>query len=260
MLRKILSVGGWTLVSRLTGFIRDVILAAVMGAGPVADAFLVAFRIPNHFRAIFSEGAFNSAFLPTYAQVLETHGESRARSFASRVTTLMLIVQIVLLAAALVMMPVVVTMLAPGFSADPAKFDLAVTLTRITFPYLLFVTLVTILSAILNAHERFAAAAAAPVLLNVSLIVALALAFLFPTAGHAAAWGVAFAGVLELWLVWIAAKRLNAVPVIEKPRLDAPLRRFFKTLGPAVIGSAGVQLALFADTIIASFLPTGAVS
>ena len=172
----------------------------------------------------------------------------------------MLIVQIVLLAAALVAMPVVVTMLAPGFSADPPKFDLAVTLTRITFPYLLFVTLVTILSAILNAHERFAAAAAAPVLLNVSLIAALALAFLFPTAGHAAAWGVAFAGVLELLLVWLAAKRLNAVPVIEKPRLDAPMRRFFKTLGPAVIGSAGVQLALFADTIIASFLPTGAVS
>jgi len=260
MLKKMISVGGWTLVSRLTGFIRDVILAAVMGAGPVADAFLVAFRIPNHFRAIFSEGAFNSAFLPTYAQVLETSGESHARSFASRVTTLMLIVQIVLLAAALVAMPVVVTMLAPGFSADPPKFDLAVTLTRITFPYLLFVTLVTILSAILNAHERFAAAAAAPVLLNVSLIAALALAFLFPTAGHAAAWGVAFAGVLELLLVWLAAKRLNAVPVIEKPRLDAPLRRFFKTLGPAVIGSAGVQLALFADTIIASFLPTGAVS
>ena len=101
---------------------------------------------------------------------------------------------------------------------------------------------------------------AAPVLLNVSLIAALALAFLFPTAGHAAAWGVAFAGVLELLLVWLAAKRLNAVPVIEKPHLDAPMRRFFKTLGPAVIGSAGVQLALFADTIIASFLPTGAVS
>lgn len=260
MLKKFVSVGGWTLVSRLTGFIRDVILAAVMGAGPIADAFLVAFRIPNHFRAIFSEGAFNSAFLPTYAQVLETDGETRARSFASRVTTLMLIVQIGLLAIALVAMPVVVTLLAPGFPADPAKFDLAVTLTRITFPYLLFITLVTILSAILNAHDRFAAAAAAPVLLNVSLIAALTLAFLFPTAGHAAAWGVALAGVLELLLVWLAAKRLKAVPQIEKPRLDAAMRRFFKTLGPAVIGSAGVQLALFADTIIASFLPTGAVS
>src|SRR3712207_1235207 len=210
MFKKILSVGGWTLVSRLTGFIRDVVLAAIMGVGPIADAFVVASRIPNHFRAIFSEGAFNSAFLPTYAGVLEREGAAPARSFASRIGTLMLIVQIVLLAAALVGMPVVVTLLAPGFSDDPQKFDLAVTLTRITFPYLLFVTLVTILSAILNAHERFAAAAAAPVLLNISIVAALAVAFLFPNAGYAAAWGVTVAGVLELLLVWIAAKRLRS--------------------------------------------------
>lgn len=260
MFRKILSVGGWTLVSRLTGFIRDVVIAAVMGIGPVADAFLVALRIPNHFRAIFSEGAFNSAFLPTYAQVLETEGVAPARSFASRITTLMLIVQIVVLAAAFIGMPVVVTLLAPGFSEDPAKFDLAVTLTRITFPYLLFITLVTILSGILNAHERFAAAAAAPVLLNVAIVAALAVAFLFPSAGHAAAWGVAAAGVLELALVWIAARRIKVAPGLEAPRLDPAMTRFFKTLGPAVIGSAGVQLAMFADTIIASFLPTGAVA
>jgi putative peptidoglycan lipid II flippase len=260
MFRKILSVGGWTLVSRLTGFIRDVVLAAVMGIGPVADAFLVALRIPNHFRAIFSEGAFNSAFLPTYAQVLERDGAASARSFASRITTLMLLVQTVLLVAAFVAMPVVVTLLAPGFTNDPAKFDLAVTLTRITFPYLLFITLVTILSGILNAHEKFAAAAAAPVLLNVAIVAALGLAFLFPSAGHAAAWGVVVAGVLELLLVWVAARRVKATPSVEAPRLDPPMRRFFKTLGPAVIGSAGVQLAMFADTIIASFLPTGAVA
>ena len=260
MFKKILSVGGWTLVSRLTGFVRDVVLAAIMGAGPVADAFVVASRIPNHFRAIFSEGAFNSAFLPAYARVLETEGAAPARSFASRITTLMLIVQVGLLAVALFAMPVVVTLLAPGFSDDPAKFDLAVTLTRITFPYLLFVTLVTILSAVLNAHGRFAAAAAAPVLLNVSIVAALGLTFLFPSAGHAAAWGVTVAGVLELLLVWVSAKRLGAAPGLESPRLDPAMKRFFKALGPAVIGSAGVQLAMFADTIIASFLPTGAVA
>jgi len=260
MFGKILSVGGWTLVSRLTGFIRDVVIAAVMGVGMLADAFLVALRIPNHFRAIFSEGAFNSAFLPTYAQVLEKEGQGPARSFSSRITTLMLVVQIAVLIAAFVGMPVVVTLLAPGFSDDPAKFDLAVTLTRITFPYLLFITLVTILSGILNAHERFAAAAAAPVLLNVAIVAALGLTFLFPSAGHAAAWGVAAAGVLELALVWFAARRIKATPGIAAPRLDPAMRRFFKTLGPAVIGSAGVQLAMFADTIIASFLPTGAVA
>jgi len=260
MFKKILSVGGWTLISRLTGFIRDVVIAAVMGVGPVADAFFVAFRIPNHFRAIFGEGAFNNAFLPTYAQVLETEGGKAATSFASRVTTLMLIVQVGLLIAAFAAMPTVVSLLAPGFSADPAKFDLAVSLTRITFPYLLLITIVTIYSAILNAHDRFWAAAAAPVLLNVSMIVALALVFLFPNAGYAAACGVTAAGIFELLLVWLSARRIAASPGLENPRFDGAMKRFFKALGPAVIGSAGVQLAIFADTIIASFLPTGAVS
>jgi len=260
VLKRILSVGSWTLVSRVTGFIRDVIMAAVLGTGPVADAFVVALRLPNHFRSIFGEGAFNSAFVPTYSRVLETEGKDRARSFANRITTLMLGIQIVLLILALAGMPWLVGLLAPGFPADPAKFELAVTLTRITFPYLLFITLVTILSGVLNAHERFAAAAAAPVLLNVSLILAFGLAFLFPTAGHAAAWGVAVAGLLELLLVWWAAARAHVAPRIERPRPDADMKGFFKTLGPAVIGSAGVQIAMFADTIIASFLPTGAVS
>ncbi len=260
MLKKILSVGGWTLVSRITGFLRDVVMAALMGTGVVADAFVVALRLPNHFRAIFGEGAFNSAFIPTYARVHETGGPDPARLFADRVFSLMLIVQVGLLAAAFLAMPWVVRLLAPGFADDPVKFDLAVTLTRITFPYLLFITLVTLLSGLLNAHERFAAAAAAPVLLNLSIIAALALAFAFPTAGHAAAWGVAAAGVLELLLLWIAVRRAGLAPALARPRLDADMRAFFRTLGPAVVGSAGIQIALFADTIIASLLPTGAVS
>jgi putative peptidoglycan lipid II flippase len=173
-----------------------------MGVGPIADAFFVALRIPNHFRAIFGEGAFNNAFLPVYAQVLESGGKPAAGSFAGRITTLMLLVQIALLIAAFLAMPAVVALLAPGFVADPAKFDLAVTLTRITFPYLLFITIVTIYSGILNAHDRFAAAAAAPILLNVAMVAALAAAFLFPNAGYAAAWGVTAAGILELLLVW----------------------------------------------------------
>src|SRR3712207_2411268 len=118
MFRKILSVGGWTLLSRLTGFIRDVVIAAVMGVGPIADAFFVAFRIPNHFRAIFGEGAFNNAFLPTYAQVLERGGAPEARSFASRITTLMLMVQIALMVAAFLAMPAIVSLLAPGFTDE----------------------------------------------------------------------------------------------------------------------------------------------
>jgi putative peptidoglycan lipid II flippase len=258
--RKILSVGGWTLVSRVTGFVRDVVIAAVMGVGPVADAFVVALRLPNHFRAIFGEGAFNAAFVPAYARLNETGGRAAARLFADRVFTLTLLIQVLILALALPGMPFVVRLLAPGFSEDPAKFALAVTLTRITFPYLLFVTLVTLISGLLNAHERFAAPAAAPILLNVALVAALALAFLFPSAGHAAAWGVAAAGVLELLLVWGDAKGAGLGPRLERPRFDPAMRAFFRALGPAVVGSAGVQIAMFADTIIASFLPTGAVS
>ncbi|MFE1601718.1 murein biosynthesis integral membrane protein MurJ [Methylobacterium sp. ID0610] len=261
MIRSILSVGGWTLVSRVTGFLRDVVMAAVMGAGPIADAFVVAFRLPNHFRAIFGEGAFNVAFVPTYAG-LDGAGEvTGARLFADRIFTLMLGVQVALLALALPLMPWIVRALAPGFADEPEKFVLAVALTRITFPYLLFITLVTLLSGVLNARRRFAAAAAAPVLLNLSLLAALALAFLFPNAAYAAAWGVAVSGVLQFLLVWADAARAGVAPRLARPTLsDTGMVRFFRMLGPAVIGSAGVQIAMFADTIIASFLPTGAVS
>ncbi len=260
MLRKIASVGSWTMVSRITGFARDVVMAAIMGVGPVADAFVIALRLPNHFRTIFGEGAFNAAFIPTYAQTREKDGTRAGQLFASRIWTLLLAIQIVLLALALAFMPWLVSALAPGVVGDDQRFDLTVTLTRITFPYLLFVTLVTMLSALLNAHDRFAAAAAAPILLNLSLIAALALAFLFPTAGHAAAWGVAVAGVLELLLVWAAARRAGLAPRLAIPRPDKAVKHFFKTFGPAVIGSAGVQIAMFADTIIASLMPVGAVS
>lgn len=197
MIQRILTVGGFTLLSRITGFARDVILAAVLGAGPVADAFFVALRLPNHFRAIFAEGAFNAAFVPAYARIREEGGGLRAGQFADRIFTLLLASQIVLLAVALIFTPAVIDVLAPGFSRDPGRFTLAVELTRITFPYLLLITLVTLYGGILNALQRFAAAAAAPILLNMSLMLALALAAFFPTAGHAAAWGVLVAGVLE---------------------------------------------------------------
>ncbi len=260
MIERILTVGGLTLVSRITGFVRDIILAAVLGAGPVADAFFVALRLPNHFRAIFAEGAFNAAFVPAYSRLREEGGAARAQVFADRIFTVLLASQIVLLALALVFTPQVIGLLAPGFSKDPERFELAVTLTRITFPYLLLVTLVTLYGGILNALNRFAAAAAAPILLNLSMIMALTLAAFFPTAGHAAAWGVLAAGFLEALLVAGDTTRAGALPVFRKFRLDEDVRKFFRALGPALIGSGGVQLALFADTIIASFLPVGALS
>src|SRR5438105_3809155 len=166
MIGRFFTVGGLTLLSRITGFARDIVLAAVLGAGPMADSFFVALRLPNHFRAIFAEGAFNAAFVPAYARIRQQGGSTQANLFADRVFTLLLASQMVILAAALAFTPEVISVLAPGFNKDPARFELAVELTRITFPYLLLVSLVTLYSGILNALKRFAAAAAAPILLN----------------------------------------------------------------------------------------------
>jgi putative peptidoglycan lipid II flippase len=260
MIERILTVGGFTLLSRATGFFRDIVLAAILGAGPAADAFFVALRLPNHFRAIFAEGAFNAAFVPAYARIREQGGPARAGLFADHIFSLLLASQIVLLAAALIFTPAVIDLLAPGFSGDPERYALAVELTRITFPYLLLITLVTLYGGILNALQRFAAAAAAPILLNLSIVVALSLAAFFPDAGHAAAWGVLVSGVLQALLVGGDAFRADALAALRWPALDADVRKFFRALGPATVGSAGVQLALFADTIIASFLPAGAIS
>ena len=264
MFRQIASVGSFTLLSRISGFVRDIVIASVLGAGWMADAFVVAQRLPNHFRAIFGEGAFNAAFVPAYAKRLEDQGSQAARYFASSLFRILLAFLSLITALAIVFMPDVVGWLAPGFSADGQKFALAVALTRITFPYLLFVSLVTLLSGMLNAHERFAAAAFAPVLLNLSIIAALLVSWLFPSAAHAAAWGVFVAGLLELLLVWIAAARIHILPSLLATGGGSDHKQaiggFFKALGPAVVGSAGVQLAMFADTIIASLLPTGAVA
>lgn len=260
MWRNAASVGGLTLVSRLFGFVRDVAMAALLGAGPLADAFMVAFRLPNHFRAIFAEGAFNAAFVPRYAAVLTQDGAAGARRFGGTILSIIVLVQIAVLIAALLAMPALVGLLAPGFADDPAKFAKTVDLTRITFGYLGLISIVTLISGVLNAHDRFAAAAAAPILLNICMIAALFLAPWFPTAAHALAWGVLAAGFVELAFVVIDLKRSGHGFGFARPRLSPDVVKFVRAFGPAVLGSAGVQLAMFADTIIASFLPTGSVS
>jgi len=260
MIGRIFTVGGLTLVSRATGFVRDIVLAAVLGAGPIADAFFVALRLPNHFRAIFAEGAFNAAFVPAYARIRHQGGVDPAKLFADRVFTILFGCVGFLVVIALIFTPEVISLLAPGFSDDPGRFALAVELTRITFPYLLLMSLVTLYGGILNALARFAAAAAAPILLNVSMIATLFVAVLFPTPGHAAAWGVLIAGILEALLVGGDAWRNGVMTAFRWPKWDEDVKRFFQALGPATIGSAGIQIALFADTIIASFLAAGAIS
>jgi putative peptidoglycan lipid II flippase len=260
MIERILTVGGFTLLSRLTGFLRDIMLAAILGAGPLADAFFVAFRLPNHFRAIFAEGAFNAAFIPAYARIRTQGGAASASVFGDRIFTLLIATQAALLAIALAFTPQVIDLLAPGFAREPHEFDLAVSLTRITFPYLVLITLVTLWGGILNALHRFAAAAAAPILLNLAMMATLAFSGSFGGAGYAAAWGVLISGVLQALLVGGDTWRAGVFTSFRALRLDADVRRFFKALVPATIGSAGTQLALFADTIIASLLPVGAIS
>ena len=260
MIRRIATVGGLTLVSRITGFVRDVVMAAVLGAGPIADAFFVAFRLPNHFRAILAEGAFNAAFVPAYARTLEQDGVHGARLFADRIAAALLAINIVLLALALFYTPSVVSLLAPGLDQDPERYNLAVTLTRITFPALLLVSMQTMISGELNANGRFAAAAGAPILLNICMVMTLIVSYWFPNAGYAAAWGVLIAGVAQVLLVAVDAERLGIGLRFRTPQLDVRTRKFLGALGPAIIGAGGVQLALFADTVIASYLPTGALS
>src|ERR1700742_2828454 len=260
MIERILTVGGYTLVSRLTGFARDIMLAAIVGAGPVADAFFVAFRLPNHFRAIFAEGAFNASFVPAYAHVHGKGGEVSARLFANRIFTLLFLSQVVLLVAAWLFMPQAMSLLAPGFTDEPEQRRLAIELTRITFPYLLLITLVTLYGGMLNVMHRFASAAAASIFLNISMMATLALAAFFPTAGHAAAWGVLISGFLQYFLLAGDLSTHGGLPRFAPLKLDDDVRAFFRALGPATLGSMGTQVALFADTIIATFLPAGALS
>jgi putative peptidoglycan lipid II flippase len=260
MLGRIFTVGSYTLLSRLTGFARDIMLAAILGAGPVADAFFVAFRLPNHFRAIFAEGAFNAAFVPAYAHVHGEKGEVSAKLFADRIFTLLFLSQVILIVVAWLFMPQAMSVLAPGFSEDAEQRRLAIELTRITFPYLLLITLVTLYGGMLNVMHRFASAAAASIFLNIAMMATLAVAVWFPTPGHAAAWGVLISGFLQYFLLAGDLAAHGGLPRFAPLRLDEDIRAFFRALGPATIGSMGTQVAMFADTIIATFLPAGALS
>lgn len=260
MLGRIFTVGGYTLLSRVTGFARDIMLAAILGAGPVADAFFVALRLPNHFRAIFAEGAFNAAFVPAYAHVHGERGAASAKLFSDRIFTILFVSQVVLLVVAWLFMPQAISILAPGFTDEPGQRQLAIDLTRITFPYLLLITLVTLYGGMLNVMHRFASAAAAPIFLNLSMMVTLALAAFFPSPGYAAAWGVLISGFLQFFLLAGDAARSGVLPKFTRLQFDQDVRAFFRALGPATLGSMGTQVALFADTIIATFLAAGALS
>ena len=260
LLRSIATVGSLTMASRVLGLVRDVMIAAILGAGPIADAFFVAFKLPNFFRRLFAEGAFSAAFVPLFADALR-EGRPAARAFMENVLAILAATLLVFVTAAQIAMPWIMHALAPGFAADPAKFALAVELAQITFPYLLFVSLVAQLGGVLNSMGRFAAAAATPILLNLALIGGLlGLAPFTATPGHALAWGVFAAGIMQfLWLV-VACRGAGLAPRLARPRLGPRVRTLLVRMIPGAIGAGAVQINLVVDIVIASFLPTGAIS
>lgn len=267
VLKSIATIGGWTMISRVLGFVRDVLIANFLGAGMIADAFFVAFKLPNLFRSLFAEGAFNVAFVPLFSEQLELHGREKAQKFAVEAMSALFYVVLLFTAIAEIAMPLIILVQAPGFVEDPAKFNAAVIMSRITFPYLLLVSLNSLQSGVLNSLGYFAAAALTPVLLNVTMIAALfALTPLFGgNYGYALATGVTIAGVLQLvWLIWHTRRAGMPLGILAPwtvvKRKTAELSLLLKRIIPGVFGSGIYQINLFLDTLFLSFLTTGAVS
>ena len=250
-----------TMVSRVLGFLRDMMIAAVLGAGPVADAFFVAFKLPNLLRRLFAEGAFNAGFVPMFARTLEGEGRTRAGEFAEQAQAVLLAALVPLVLVAIPLMPWLILIVAPGFGADGQRYQIAVDLARITFVYILFISLTALIGGILNSLGRFAAAAAAPVILNLAMIMGATISVLwFGLPAHALAWSVAIAGVLQwLWLLF-HARRQGFRMRPRRPRLSPEVKRLFALIVPGVVGAGIAQIGSLADTFFASLLPTGAIS
>ncbi|MFN3230779.1 MAG: murein biosynthesis integral membrane protein MurJ [Alphaproteobacteria bacterium] len=260
--RSVATIGSLTSVSRVTGFLRDIAMTSIIGAGMVADCFVVAFKLPNFFRRLFAEGAFNAAFVPLFTEKLALDdGQEEARRFAEDSFAVLLVTLLAFVAFIQAIMPAFLFLLANGFTDDPPKFDLAVTLTRITFPYLLFISLVSLLGGVLNALDRFAAVAATPILLNLSLIGCLFLLEpVLPTGGHALAIGVTFGGFLQFAWLAFEVRRAGFRIRLRRPRLTPGVKRLLILMAPVALGAGAVQLNLLIDVVIASFLPDGSMS
>src|SRR3954469_3496909 len=261
MLKGILTVGIWTLGSRVLGFARDMLIAALAGTGPIADAFFVALKLPNLFRRLFGEGAFNSAFVPAFSGLLQSEGMPAARQFAQEAFAVMAFWLGMMTLLGEIFMPQLMNVLAPGFASDPAKFALAVDLSRITFPYLILICLAALVSGVLNGLDKFAAASASYVLFNIiSIGCMLWMTPFVPTVGHALSWGVTISGVVQLGLLMLAVHRAGMPLTLPRPRMTPQMRMLFRRMAPGLVGAGVTQLNLAVDVIIASLLPPGTVS
>lgn len=265
LFKSIATFGSFTLLSRITGFFRDMVLANYLGAGLVSDAFFVAFKLPNLFRSLFAEGAFTSAFVPMLSQKLVTDSKQDAIDFAARAISVLAFFLTIFVLIMEIFMPVVVHILAPGFVSDSGKIELAVQLSRITFPFLLFISIVSFQSGILNSLGKFAAPAAAPVILNLMMIASVFIFVPFgATPAHGIAVGVTFAGFIEiLWLMFFLHRQqvylkpdFHILPLLK----DHCIRTLFKRIAPGVLGAGVYQINMVVDTILVSLVGTGAIS
>ena len=249
-LSAFLTVGGWTLMSRVLGFVRDAMILAFLGTGPLYQAYVVAFRLPNLFRRFFAEGAFNTAFVPMFSKRLQT--DSEAKAFAEDAFAWLASILIVFTLIAQAFMPWLVYATAAGF-AGTEKFDLSVDFGRIAFPYILFISLAALLSGVLNATGRFAAAAAAPVLLNILLIAGMYGAYVFGgDIARALVWMIPVAGVAQLALVWWAAARAGFALRLRIPKLSPQMWQLVKVAVPAALAGGVVQINLVVGQLVAS--------
>ena len=258
--KSVATVGSLTLVSRVLGFVRDVLSADLLGAGPIADAAFLAFRLPNLFRRLFAEGAFSVAFVPLFSGVLEEDGKEKAARFAEEAQAVMLTVLVPLTILAEIFMPQAMTILAPGFIPGTYRYELAVTLSRITFPYLVLISVSALQGGVLNALDRYWPFASAPILFNLCLIAGFSFGHYLPTEGHSLAWGQAAAGVVQLlWMAYACYKA--GIPLkLRLPRMTPMVKRLFVLMGPAALGGGASQINAYVDSVIASYLPDGSIS
>ena len=262
LLRGAFTVGGWTLVSRVLGFARDMVVARAIGTGWVADAWAVAFRFPNLFRRLFGEGAFNSAFVPMYAKRLEGDGKTAADQLAEEIQSVILPILMAVSAVAMLAMPAIMTVYAPGFSDDPAKLDLATQMTRIAFPYLMFMSMVALYSGVLNTHGRFAAATAVQSVLNIVLLGAAVTAQIVfdpppgsPIWGLALAYGCAVAGAMQFLFLIVMLGRAGIHLRMRMPRLSPDAKRMFALMVPGIVAGGVSQISIFVATVVATLEP-----
>ena len=243
----------FTIISRLLGYLRDILIATFLGTGPLADAFFVAFRIPNTFRRLFSEGTFNAAFVPSYASEL-SQGREQANEFANSVFNLLILGLFFLVVVIEIFMPIFVFLIAPGFDGDNQKMELVINLTRITFPFLFFISLASFFSAILNSHNRFAVASAAPIILNILLIAVLFYGrFLNDQLVFYLSYAVTIAGIIQLVFLYIFVKKFYLPKITWQFKINEKVKIFFKKLLPSIFSSGVTQINILVGTIIASF-------